>query len=454
VKDWSDEIVSRRQAADNYHKETTTVTDLMKELSEIRKEVTHEYQWFQGFGQEVHDRESIILAKRKRLLFLFVKDLATGVSGETLSNKSLRDASVVSSRTRMLQDGVPFFQFVVTWIFVALLNVGLLFYVYLFAINQTHSRQSAWFHSFLMWLVFEVFVSSTGLVILTHLLIPLYVLVNVSKIKVKVLNDLILFREEYLRRRSRDLEEGRIIDSKINGTVKTTDDFNAAKYLFTSWRVASLISDLPESKLIVMFRTHWPKKKFGEKEDEVATEYEQAVILTALSRIFLYFLGSLLRFHTLVQDIIIQTLCNSGLGFLSVWMIALFAIHPALPVAVVVIMLLVLGYLVRVLGRTNKIGESLAAVAPTSPIDLHPVVTQDASQDPRPLLPVVGPIETVDLSQQACTQKTAITENDQDKNDEVIIKNSDSSDQSDENNEKSDLFSISSDESSDESESE
>jgi hypothetical protein len=60
------------------------------------------------------------------------------------------------------------------------------------------------------------------------------------------------------------------------------------------------------------------------------------VILAALSQILLYFLRSLLRFNTLVQDIILQTVCNSGLGFLVLWMIPLFALHPLLPLAVLV----------------------------------------------------------------------------------------------------------------------
>ncbi len=52
--------------------------------------------------------------------------------------------------------------FVVIWIFIC----------------QTQSRQSAWLISFLTWFLFEVLVSSTGLVFVSHLLIPLYVIAN------------------------------------------------------------------------------------------------------------------------------------------------------------------------------------------------------------------------------------------------------------------------------------
>jgi hypothetical protein len=115
--------------------------------------------------------------------------------------------------------------------------------------------------------------------------------------------------------------------------------------------------------LILQFSTPWPKKRFGVKRAEVAAEYEQAVILTALSRILLFFLGSLLRFHTLAQDIFLQTVCNSGLGLLGMWFIRLFAISPALLVAVLVALSLVSWLLVRfVSGKNNAMRSRLASL--------------------------------------------------------------------------------------------
>jgi hypothetical protein len=243
-----------------------------------------------------------------------------------------------------------------------LLDGGLLFYVYLFALRQTHSRQSAWFQSFVMWLLFEVTVSSTGLVLLTHLLVPLFVMTDVSRLKEKVLRDLIKFRDNYLTN-SLDIEEGGAggEDEGVEG-LKT---FNAAKYLFPSWQLAVLFPELPESGLILQFSTPWPKRKLGETGGAVSTEYEQDTIIGALSRILLYFLGSLLRFHALIQDIFLQTICNSGLGLLAVWMIHLFAIHPALPVAMGLSLLLALSWLLRLSSR--KVTERLVTV----PTELH-----------------------------------------------------------------------------------
>jgi hypothetical protein len=277
---------------------------------------------------------------------------------------------------------------------VLLLNCGLLFYVFLFALRQTHSRQSAWFKSFVLWLVFEVTVSSTGLVLLTHLLVPLCVSADVSRLKERVLRDLIRLRKA-LMGHPRDIEEGGRGGTEDEG-VDGLKDFNAAKYLFPSWRLACLFPELPESGLILLYSSPWPKRRFGETGG-VSIEYEQAVILTALSRILLYFLGSLLRFPTLVQDIVLQTLCNSGLGFVVLLTVRLFAIHPALPVAVAVSLVLALVGLFRIsLGKGKNEEDPPTAAEPLNPAALS--ATPPALSTELPPLSPPSEVETPPLA--------------------------------------------------------
>jgi hypothetical protein len=204
-------------------------------------------------------------SKRKRLMYLFIKDLSSGICGEVLANKAQRDAlSHVESTTYHVSATAQ----VIGWLFIFFMNLGMLLYIYLFAMSQSQSRQSAWFQSFVIWVIFEIFFSSTGLVFFFHLLVPLYVLTEVSKIKEKVLLDLILFREKYLRRLTNskgngdqrdgtsaargvgggaDPETGGMIirsSGQSNNKDPNKDiivsEFNAAKYLFASWRVASI----------------------------------------------------------------------------------------------------------------------------------------------------------------------------------------------------------------------
>jgi hypothetical protein len=238
------------------------------------------------------------------------------------------------------------------WLFVFLMNFGMLFYVYLFAMTQAPSRQSAWFQSFVIWLIFEIFISSTGLVIVMQLLIPLYVFTEMSEIKTKVLKDLMTFRANYFsmpnssashRRRGSPVGDGK---SSSREESQQHPQFNAARYLFTSWRVAALCPDLPESELILQFSTPWPKKKFGSREAEVSSYYDQTVLLNALSRIMIYFLTTLLRFHRLLQDIVVQMFCDSGMGYLGLLMIRLYRVHHLLLLAVVFVLLLCLHFLI------------------------------------------------------------------------------------------------------------
>jgi hypothetical protein len=385
------------------------VQDLMDEVSRVRSEVSKESKWMQGLvSSRSRENDAFTLIKRRRLMFLFLKDLSHGVSGGMLSTKAERDSSVATSRRARL-DGVSPWVKMQGWVLVGVLDSGMLFYVFLFAMRQTHSRQSAWFQSFMMWLGFDFFVAATAGVVFTHLLLPLYVLADVSKLKEKVLGDLMAFREKYLERESaapRDLEEGsgsgtgpgcgsRAASAaavSVSGSLgvggeekkgakgedegeKRKEDppsFNAAKYLFVSWRVASLCRELPESRLVLEFSTPWPKKRFGVKKAEVAKEYDQDMLFDAVTQVVVFFLASLLRCHVLVQDMIVQTVCNSGLGLLAVGLVGLYAIHPVLLVAVLVGLFVLVCYLVRIAsGKHSELRERLESVTASKPEQQH-----------------------------------------------------------------------------------
>jgi hypothetical protein len=87
-----------------------------------------------------------------------------------------------------------------------------------------------------------------------------------------------------------------------------------------------------------------------------------------VTQVVVFFLASLLHCHVLVQDMIVQTVCNSGLGLLAVGMIGLFAIHPALPVAVLVGLLVLVGSLLMIAsGKHSELRSRLASVTATKP---------------------------------------------------------------------------------------
>jgi hypothetical protein len=316
--------------------------ELMKELMEVRKEVSQEYQWFSGGNSkaEQDSSESLLLSKRKRLLRLFVKDLSSGVCGIVITNKEQRDSM---SSEFLKNNRVSALTKSMAWVAVILMNFSLLFYVFLFAMNQTRNRQTAWFQSFVMWAIFEIVVSSTGLVLCIQLLIPLYVFTEVTKVKEKVLKDMLAFRQKYLKLSRQRRPKGAVSTQHQKEGV----GFNAAKYLFTSWRLASLFRDIPESGLILDFTSPWPKKKFRSEETTVTSYYEQDVFWAALSRILIFFITPFLHLHTLSQDIITQMVCNTGFGYLCLSFIRLYRISPLLPLAPVVLVFVCVHFLVR-----------------------------------------------------------------------------------------------------------
>jgi hypothetical protein len=74
-----------------------------------------------------------------------------------------------------------------------------------------------------------------------------------------------------------------------------------------------------------------------------------------LSRVLLFFIASLLRYHMLVQDIIVQLVCNSGFAFLILLLIRAARIHPLLPLACVLALFLAVFLLLRcTMSRGNK----------------------------------------------------------------------------------------------------
>jgi hypothetical protein len=80
-----------------------------------------------------------------------------GASGKVLENKRVRDEEIKPS--------VSSFRRYCAWVYIVVLDVGMLFYIFLFAIQESEANQSAWLQSFLLWLVADfVLVSPVRLI--------------------------------------------------------------------------------------------------------------------------------------------------------------------------------------------------------------------------------------------------------------------------------------------------
>jgi hypothetical protein len=181
---------------------------------------------------------------KARLLFLFQCDLLPGIQGSVLQNIENRDKESMQKKTTSTHAKV------FAYFFILIVNAGMLFYIFLFAINESNKQQNAWLQSFLLCVFSEVFLSSTQTVFLIHFLIPTLVLRDVSKIQKKMIAQVQEYKEKIALKK----------EKKMGNNQQQT--FNAAKYFFLSTNVARFYPQLQESEVIASFSTPFPKQSY------------------------------------------------------------------------------------------------------------------------------------------------------------------------------------------------
>jgi hypothetical protein len=224
------------------------------------------------------------------------------------------------------------------YFFIASLNASLLFYIYLFAAQQSAKRQEAWFKSFMVWIIFEIVVVSTMSVVLTHIFIPSIIMKDVIKIKKKLVATL----EDHMKKQNigqQYLVSASCGENDAESKLATTNEplLNATEYFFVSTRIAKLRPALPQSKIILAFSTPWPHQSYQHSNDVSAQYSKKFSFLThAASIVMMYLISSLLALPPTVQDIIVQITTTSGIGYVLTLLVDIYRINPALPIAPVV----------------------------------------------------------------------------------------------------------------------
>ena len=273
------------------------------ELAEARRKVSVELEEL-GFAK-LSNREKV-----KRLLYLFQCDLLPGLSGQILSSKSSRDSKVKSSVSlpmKLLGYGT-----------VLLVNAGMLFYIFLFALQQSKTRQSAWLQSFLVWLLCEVCFVSTIVVLVLHYFIPNMIRDDVGKIGEKLKETL----SEYHRN---------LAKSENNNNCER-QAFNSADFFFVSTRLARLFPDLPVAKAISHFRTPFPRRSYQHVNDALNAYKNSGMtfFFRSFGIVFIFMLGNYINLPQGLQDSIIHSIAALGIGYTVILHTQLFSIFPAL----------------------------------------------------------------------------------------------------------------------------
>jgi sugar lactone lactonase YvrE len=310
----------------------------------------------------------------KRLLYLFQKDLVPGITGEILEAKEKRENIVlqpVSMKIKLL-----------AWFFLGVLDLGMLFYVFLFALSQDSHRQAAWGRSLGIYLFLDIVLISTLMVIFMHVLLPSLIMRDVGKIKKKVTESIHEFYEKMDQEKEEKEKEKHMRDLKNDDSDREDDDsfdgkedhgdydslhltkrkihnknknkkknnaiFNAAKYLFLSYRMAEQFPDLKASQIILHYSSPWPKqdyKHIKELKNNYSDKYSG--ITRAISIIVIFFLTNLLATPLAIQDMILQICTTAAIGYTMLIHIQLYYIYPALviiPTLAVVALVFVVKY--------------------------------------------------------------------------------------------------------------
>eukprot|EP01040_Poterioochromonas_malhamensis_P009944 gene9944-biopygen1950 len=133
------------------------------------------------------------VSKNKRLLYLFQKDLMPGLVGEILDGANRRDGKIEDDGRSL--KAVSRTMKILGWLVLGVVDVGMLFYVFLFASSQDNHRQTAWGQSFAVWMILEVVLVSTSTVILVHIFLPALIMRDVSKVTEKLMDSITNYYE-------------------------------------------------------------------------------------------------------------------------------------------------------------------------------------------------------------------------------------------------------------------
>jgi hypothetical protein len=258
----------------------------------------------------------------KKLLFLFQCDLLPGISGKILELKGSRDSTKVKH--------VPKYAKIAGYTVLFLMNTGMMFYILLFALTQTGPRQNAWFQSFALWLVVEILLVSTGIVFVTHILIPSLVMKDITQIKRRLMDNIRDFNDKVAADKANGSNGKAILDTAEDSQKVS---FNAANFLFVSTRLARQFPDLKESKIIAQFSTPWPRQSYLRVQN-VSKKYSKkfSALTRSASILLIFFVGNFLSVPPSIQDMVVHMTSTTAIGYIVLVHVQLYDIFPALVV--------------------------------------------------------------------------------------------------------------------------
>jgi hypothetical protein len=178
--------------------------------------------------------------KSSYIINSFQRDLLPEMSNLVLKSKGIRDMDVRPPTA-------PAWQRHVACAYVLSSQLAIMFYLFLFATQQSEERQKTWFRIFLVWVVVEVFILATVVVLISDVFVPSLIRGDIRRVNEKMLR----YVKSYA---------GKMVTHKENRG--SSMNFNAALYFYCSYRLALKCPGLPVSAFVLQYSTPWPKQSY------------------------------------------------------------------------------------------------------------------------------------------------------------------------------------------------
>jgi hypothetical protein len=138
-----------------------------------------------------------------RIMYLFQRDLLTGLQSALLENKTSREGMY-----KTVPQAVPAWKKTLAWGFLITLDLFFGLYVVLFGLTQDQDLQQAWLLSLVMWLLLDILVFAAFACVVTHVLLPIFAVKGMLKVRLKLARELRKLSVKMKRREERnDLRE-------------------------------------------------------------------------------------------------------------------------------------------------------------------------------------------------------------------------------------------------------
>jgi hypothetical protein len=313
-----------------------------------------------------------------RLLFHFQKDLLTGLSEMLLETQDSREHIHPQTRSVSVK--------IVCSLFLSIELMCMVFYVFLFGLTKDPPHQQAWAKSFVIWLVMEIVLFASMMVLVNQVLIPMWTMKDLRAVRVKALQTISQHQRRVNSRRTEltRLDEPDQQAASGSSIVKVGNDdsgcsFNAAKYFFVSHRLASGVPDMTAAQLILQYVTPWPRQSYRHSTEAVTTAYSKkySAIYTAITQVLLFFLFGFFSSPAQLQDLCVHLLSTVVLGYVMLLHMQLYVIYPVLVVVPSLLVVAVVYVLIQQKPSSKIHSSSLSAdivsSEPPPALDRHPL---------------------------------------------------------------------------------